>query len=458
MVSTIPGVLSSGARAVRAFTYSSPARSALLAFAAAIVVFTVLLMMPWATASDDPAYLHDAVFTATSAVSVTGLTTVDTATHWSPAGQVVILAGIQVGGLGIVTISSLLALSVTRQFGVRTRLLAQTGMSAGGLGEVRSRITTIVVSSALVELVIALVLAPRLIAHHGSFGDGLWHAVFYAVSAFNNAGFVLDPGGLAPVADDPVVFWALICAVFLGSLGFPVLLVLWKHQWHLGRWNLHTRLTVEVSVLLMLVGALGFAALEWSNGATLGGDGVADKLQQSVFASVMMRSGGFAIIDPIDTTASTMLITDALMFVGGGSVSTAGGVKVTTLAVIFLAFLAEARGRDDATAHGRALPTSSLRVAVSVAGRGLTLVAGSALALMILTGEDLGRPLFESISAFATCGLSSGLSAELEPAGVYVLSGLMFAGRVGIITFATALTMRAQRTRYRLPVERPIIG
>ena len=331
-------------------------------------------------------------------------------------------------------------------------------MSAGGLGEVRSLITTIVVSSALVELVIALVLAPRLIAHHGSFGDGLWHAVFYAVSAFNNAGFVLDPGGLAPVADDPVVFWALICAVFLGSLGFPVLLVLWKHQWHLGRWNLHTRLTVEVSVLLMLVGALGFAALEWSNGATLGGDGVADKLQQSVFASVMMRSGGFAVIDPVDTRASTMLITDALMFVGGGSVSTAGGVKVTTLAVIFLAFLAEARGREDTTAHGRALPTSSIRVAVSVAGMGLTLVSVSALTLMILTGEDLGRPLFESISAFATCGLSSGLSAELEPAGVYVLSGLMFAGRVGIITFATALTMRAQRTRYRLPVERPIIG
>jgi Trk-type K+ transport system membrane component len=237
--------------------------------------------------------------------------------------------------------------------------------------------------------------------------------------------------------------------VFLGSLGFPVLLVLWKHQWHLGRWNLHTRLTVEVSVLLMLVGALGFAALEWSNGATLGGEGVVDKLQHSVFASVMMRSGGFAIIDPVDTTASTMLITDALMFVGGGSV---------TLAVIFLAFLAEARGREDATAHGRALPTSSIRVAVSVAGMGLTLVAGSALALMILTGEDLGRPLFESISAFATCGLSSGLSAELEPAGVYLLSGLMFAGRVGIITFATALTMRAKRTRYRLPTERPIIG
>lgn len=458
MVSRSAGVLSSGAQAIRAFTYSSPARSALAAFASAIALFTALLMMPWATSSGSSPELHDAVFTATSAVSVTGLTTVDTAAHWSPAGQVVILTAIQLGGLGIVTISSMLALSVTRQFGVRTRLLAQTGTSAGGLGEVGSLIKTIVVSSAVVELVIALILTPRLIAQQGSVGDGIWHAVFYAVSAFNNAGFILHPDGLAAVAHDPVVFWALICAVFLGSLGFPVLLVLWKHQWHLGRWNLHTRLTVEFSVLLMLVGALGFAALEWSNVATLGGESVTDKLQNSLFASVMMRSGGFAVIEPSDTRSSTMFITDALMFVGGGSVSTAGGVKVTTLAVIFLAFLAEARGQEDTTAHGRALPTSSVRVAVSVAGMGLTLVSASALTLMVLTGEDLGRPLFESISAFATCGLSSGLSAELEPAGVYVLSGLMFAGRVGIITFATALTMRAQRTRYRLPTERPIIG
>src|SRR5690625_1534122 len=362
----IPGVVSSGARLVRAFTYTSPARSALVAFAAAIAVFTLLLLMPWAAASGGPSQLHDAVFTATSAVAVTGLTTVDTATHWSTAGQVVILAGIQVGGLGIITISSLLALSVTRQLGVRTRLVAQTGMSAGGLGEVRSLIKTIIVSSALVELVIALVLAPRLIVQQGSFGDGIWHAVFYAVSAFNNAGFVLHPEGLAPVAADPVVFWALICAVFLGSLGFPVLLVLWKHQWHLGRWNLHTRLTVEVTVVLMVLGAVGFAALEWSNMATLGGESVAGKMQHSLFASVMMRSGGFAIIDPVDTNSSTTLITDALMFVGGGSVSTAGGVKVTPLAVIFLAFLAEARGRADTTAHGQPLPYSSIRFAVTV--------------------------------------------------------------------------------------------
>lgn len=436
---------------------ASPARSALAAFAAAIALFTLLLMMPFATKATGSAQLHDALFTATSAVSVTGLTSVDTAEHWSSAGHVIILAAIQIGGLGIITISSLLALSVTRRMGVRTRLLAQSGV-AGGLGEVRSVIRTIVICSAAVEFVVALILAPRLIRYEGSVGDGLWHAVFYAVSAFNNAGFVLNPEGLERMGQDPVIFWALIIAVFLGSLGFPVLLVLWKHQWHVGRWNLHTRLTVEFSVLLALLGAVGFAALEWSNVDTLGEQSVSAKLQNSVFASVMMRSGGFAIIEPADTNSSTMFVTDALMFVGGGSVSTAGGLKVTTLAVMFLAFLAEARGREETAAHGRTIPMSTVRVAVSIAAMALTMVFGSALALMVITGEELERPLFESISAFATCGLSSGLSADVEPAGVYLLSGLMFAGRVGIITFATALAMRAQRTRYRYPEERPILG
>src|SRR5699024_4853393 len=129
-----------------------------------------------------------------------------------------------------------------------------------------------------------------MIVYEGSVGSGIWNAVFYAVSAFNNAGFVLHPEGLEHLADDPVIFWALICGVFLGSLGFPVLLVLWKHQWHLGRWNLHTRLTVEFSVVLMVAGAVGFAMLEWSNLATLGHAGVAEKFQSSLFASVMMRS------------------------------------------------------------------------------------------------------------------------------------------------------------------------
>ncbi len=443
---------------MHSFTRSSPARSALLIFALVIAVFTSLLMMPWATASGEPAQFHEALFVATSAVAVTGLTPVDTASHWSGAGHAVILLGIQIGGLGILTIASLLALTVTRHLGIRTRLLAQEGMPTGRLGETGTLIRTVVLFTLVLQALLALVLVPRFAVVDGSFLRGLWHGVFYSVSAFNNAGFVLHTDGLAGVDHDPLILGTLMVGVFMGSLGFPVLLVLYQHRWHVRRWSVHARLTVEVSLILLVLGAAAYAALEWEESDTLGPMGWFEKIQSSLFASVMMRSGGFSVIDPIDERSETLLVTDALMFAGGGSVSTAGGLKVTTIAVLFLAILAEARGHEEIMAHGRTVAASTVRVAVAVAVLGMTLIFVSALALMVISGEQLERPLFESISAFATCGLSSGLTEELPPAGQYVLTGLMFAGRVGIITFAAAMALRTERVRYRLPEGRPLIG
>ncbi|WP_022873041.1 TrkH family potassium uptake protein [Nesterenkonia alba] len=437
---------------------SSPPRMALLIFALVIAVFTSLLMMPWATADGGSAQFHDALFVATSAVSVTGLTPVNTAEHWSGAGQVVILAAIQVGGLGILTLASLVAMSVTHHLGLRTRLVAQEGISTGRLGEVGSLIRTVVICSVVVEAALAAILVPRMMMLEDDAATGAWYGIFYAISAFNNAGFVIHPEGLADVGHDPIVLWTIMIGVFLGSLGFPVLLVLWRERWRIKRWSLHTKLTVEVTVLLMVIGAVAYAVLEWSHSDTLGPMSVWEKIQNSLFASVMMRSGGFSVVDNIMEHSETMLVTNALMFVGGGSASTAGGIKVTTFAVILLAFLAEARGHEESTAHGRTIPAQAVRVAVSVLAMGGTFVLVSTLALIIITGEDLERPLFESISAFATAGLTSGLTEELPPSGLYVLSGLMFAGRVGIMTFAAALTLRHSRIRYRYPEGRPIIG
>lgn len=437
---------------------SSPARTALLIFALTIGLFTALLSMPWATAAGRPAAFHDALFVATSAVTVTGLTPVNTAEHWSLVGQIIILVGIQIGGLGIITIAALLALSVTRQLGLRTRLVAQEGMPTGRLGETGVLIRMIVVISAVAESLLALILVPRLIVLEGDVVTGLWHGIFYAVSSFNNAGFVIHPDGLAGVGHDPVVLWTLMAGVFFGSLGFPVLLILWRCRWHIRRWSLHVRLTMEVTLLLMVAGAVLYAMLEWNHADTLGAMDTGEKLQNSLFASVMMRSGGFSVVDNVIEHSGTMLITNALMFAGGGSASTAGGIKVTTIAVIWLAFLAEARGDSESTAHGRTIPAQAVRVAVSVVAMAASLVLVSTLALTLLAGEDLERPLFESISAFATCGLTSGLTEELPPSALYVLSGLMFAGRIGIMTFAAALTLRHSRTRYRYPEGRPIIG
>jgi trk system potassium uptake protein len=437
---------------------SSPPRTALLIFAAVIALFSSLLMMPWATPGRGSAAVHDAVFVATSAVTVTGLTPVNTADDWTLGGQIVILIGIQVGGLGIITMAALLAVSVTRHLGLRTRLIAQEGMSTGGLGEVGQLLKTVIICSVVVQTALAVILIPRLIALEGDAVRGAWYGLFYAISSFNNAGFVIHADGLGGVDNDAVVVWAVMLGVFLGSLGFPVLYVLWRYRWHIKSWTLHTKLTMEVTTILLFVGAAVYAFLEWNNTATIGEMGWLEKLQSALFASVNMRSGGFSVVESNLEHSETMLVSDALMFAGGGSASTAGGIKVTTIAVIFLAFLAEARGHEESTAHGRTIPAQVVRVAVSVVAMGATAVLLSTLALMTISGEDMGRPLYESISAFATVGLTAGLTEELSPMGLYVLSALMFTGRVGIITFAAALTVRQKRVRYRYPEGRPIIG
>jgi Trk-type K+ transport system membrane component len=185
---------------------------------------------------------------------------------------------------------------------------------------------------------------------------------------------------------------------------------------------------------------------------------VGDKITHALFASVMTRSGGFNLVDQNQMESTTMLPTDALMFAGGGSASTAGGIKVTTIAVMFLAIVAEARGDADVKVYGRTIPQGSMRVAISVIVAGATLVSVSAFLLLHISGASLDRVLFETISAFATVGLSTNLSAEVAPSGVYVLTALMFAGRVGTVTLAAALALRQRSQLYHYPEERPIIG
>lgn len=441
-----------------AFVRRSPARAAALVFLAGALVFTALLSMPAASAEGRATPLHDAMFTAVSAMTVTGLTTLDTAAHWSFLGQVIILAAIQTGGLGIVTLALLLAQAVTRQLGLGTRVFAQQSIGTTRLGEVGHLLRTVVMTTLAVEAALLVMLAPAFMVAERSWQDGLWYGLFYAVSAFNNAGFSVHEGGLTPFEDNPWVLVPLVLGVFVGSLGFPVFLNLINARWNRRGWSLHTKLTLITTTVLLAVGTVGWAVFEWSNGETIGDLSAPEKLFHSLFASTMTRSGGFSIVDPAESTTTTLLLSDALMFAGGGSVSTAGGIKVTTLAVLFLAILAEARGTTDATALGRAVPTGSMRLAISVTFLGATLVLVGTALLTLVSDAPLDRILFEVISAFATCGLSVGLSAELDPFGKYVLSALMLAGRIGPIGVATALAVQQRNVLYRLPEERPIIG
>ncbi|OUE24147.1 TrkH family potassium uptake protein [Clavibacter michiganensis] len=436
----------------------SPALVALGIFLLAVVVFAVLLSLPAATADGSRTPLVDAVFTAVSAMTVTGLVTVDTATHWSFLGQVVILAGVQVGGLGIVTIALLLSRAVTHKLGVRGRIMAQQGIGTDRLGEVQSLLKIVVLTTFGVEAVLAAALVPAFIVRDGDVLSGIWHGVFYAVSAFNNAGFVTHAGGLAQFGTDPFIIVPLMVGVFIGSLGFPVFLVLIAKRARFRAWNLHAKLTVTVTSGLLLLGAVLWTALEWSNAATIGDLPAGEKLVHGLFASTMMRSGGFAISDTAASNPVTLLATDALMFVGGGSASTAGGIKVTTIALLFLAIAAEGKGDKHVRVFRRTVPDAALRVAISVIFLGATLVLIATALIMTVSDAPLDRILFEVISAFATCGLSVGLSEELDPFGKYVLAALMFAGRVGPIGLASALAIRRRTLLYEYPEDRPVIG
>ncbi|WP_291039025.1 potassium transporter TrkG [Herbiconiux sp.] len=436
----------------------SPALLALAIFLLVALLFTGLLTLPIAAADGRATVLHDAMFTAFSAVTVTGLVSVDTAEHWSFFGELVILLGIQIGGLGIITIALLLSRAVTRSFGVQVRIFAQQGIGASKLGEVQSLLRIVILTTLVLEGVLALVLIPRFIIVEGSFLRGTWDGIFYAVSAFNNAGFAPNPGGIMAYDGDLWITIPVMVGVFVGSLGFPVFLVLMMSRHHWRTWSLHAKLTLTTTTVFLVLGALTWMVLEWSNTDTIGGMTVGEKIYHALFASTMMRSGGFSLTDYGESSPVTLLVTDALMFVGGGSASTAGGIKVTTIAILFLAIVAEAKGDKNVMIFGRTIPQGALRVAISVTFLGATLVLVATGLIMLVSDAPLDRILFEVISAFATCGLSVGLTEELHPAGLYVLTALMFAGRIGPIGLASALAVRRRNLLFRYPDERPVIG
>jgi Trk-type K+ transport system membrane component len=275
----------------------SPARLALTVFAGVIAVFTALLLTPQATAGEASASFADALFTAASAVCVTGLTVVPTGTYWSMFGQVVILVGIKIGGLGVMTLASLLGIAVSRRIGLTQKMLTASETKSSGLGEVGSLLRVVIITSTTLEVVIALALIPRFAVVGENLGEAVWHGVFYAVSAFKNAGFVPTAEGLAPFAHDWWIGLPIVIGVFIGSLGFPVILNIARRRRDVRRWSLHTKLTLATSGILVLVGAVMIGAFEWTNPETLGRLDWPGKLLAALFAGVMPRSAGFSTVD-----------------------------------------------------------------------------------------------------------------------------------------------------------------
>ncbi|MGC4176107.1 TrkH family potassium uptake protein [Demequina sp.] len=436
----------------------TPARLALGAFAIIVFFFATLLMIPGVTVDGKGTHFIDALFVSTSAVCVTGLSTIDISTHFNPWGLAIIAAAIKVGGLGIMTLASLVGLAVSRRIGLTQRILAAGEARASGLGDVKSLLAIVVVVSTATELLIGAILFPRFLTLDYGLGRSAGFSAFYAISSFNNAGFSPDPVGLYPYSSDLWMLVPIAGGVFLGALGFPVyfnLLRAWRTP---KKWTLHTKLTVTMVLVLSTVSASFLLLFEWDNPGTLGSESTMATIGNVFFQSINQRSGGFSSFNIGNATQQTWLLEDVLMFIGGGSGGTAGGIRTTTLAVLLLAIWAEARGRRDMEAYGKRIGTEVLRLAVSVTLVSLFIVIVGTVVFMSVTGIALDRALYEVVSAFATCGLSTGITADLNYGGKVTLIVLMYVGRVGSLTVVAALALNRQRRVIRYPAERPLVG
>jgi trk system potassium uptake protein TrkH len=438
-----------------------PALVLALGFLILIAIGTGLLALPLSAVSGEWTTPVTALFTATSAVCVTGLVVVDTATYWSPFGQFVILGLIQVGGFGFMTGSTLLLLLlVGRRTALTDRIRAQESAGARDLGSVRLVLRRVAVFSIVAEGVGALVLGIAFLVRYGDVVKAAWHGVFHSVSAFNNAGFDLMGGfeSLNGFADDPFVFIPLGVLIFLGGLGVAIVGdALGKRRW--SRMALETRLVLSTTAVLLLAGMMALLTFEWSNPATLGALPPALRPLNALFESVSFRTAGMSTIPIGELSDSSLISAIALMFIGGASGSTAGGIKVTTFAILLFTIISTVRGRSFTEAFGRRVTAEVVARALSVALLAVAIVFAGTLALEITGAQGTFIQIaFETVSAFATVGHTTGITPSLGDPSLIVLVVAMFVGRLGPLTLVLALSARAKPVPYRPAVETIRIG
>lgn len=447
---------------VRTKKPQSPVRIITLGFSLVIAFGTLLLCMPFATRSGQSAGLMTALFTATSATCVTGLVVEDTYLFWSPAGQAVILALIQVGGLGFMMVGAGFSLIVRRRITMRERVLLGKSLSVEELSGIVRLSRWILGGTFALEGIGALILSIRFARDFGVAG-GIVKGVFTSVSAFCNAGFDLmgevgEYASLIPYRGDPAVTLTVSLLIILGGLGFYV----WNDVAHRpvnGRYRLHTHLVLSTTVILLAVGTVGFFAFERGNMQTMGRDGFFSQLLSAFFQSATVRTAGFDQLGQGSLTGASQALSALLMFVGGSPGSTAGGIKTTTLAVLVLTALAPYRGRTRARAFGRAISQKAVSDALSIFVMGIGVVTLGSFLVCTADGVGFSAALYECVSAFATVGLSVGITPGLSAFSQLVLVLLMFLGRVGIMTVGAAALLRSTgESKIRLPEGKIMIG
>ena len=434
----------------------SPPRVLAAGYIVLILLGAGLLSLPVVTASGEPMRFVDALFTATSAVCVTGLAVADTGTYFNTAGQLILLLLIQVGGLGFMTMATLFALVFKRRITLRERLILQEAMNQTSMEGIVRLIRRVILYSLAIEAAGTAVLTARFAAEMPA-GRALYMGLFHAVSLFNSAGFDLFGGyrSYAPYVADPVVNITAILLITLGGLGFIVLSDLMEFRKR-RRLSLHSKVVLATNGTLLVIGTVVIFIFEYTNALEpLGWGG---KIWASLFQSAAPRSGGVSTLDIGSLRQATQFFLILLMFIGAAPGSTGGGIKVTTFATLVGAVIAMMRGKDEVVLFRFRLPRERIFKALTITMISLAVVV--AVTMVLCTTEDRAflRILFEAVSAFGTCGLSTGITPQLTDFGKLLLSLTMFAGRIGPLTFAYALRPKEEKELYRYPEGRIIIG
>lgn len=444
----------------------SPPQTLAVGYGVLILAGAGLLMLPYATAAGESPRLIDAVFTATSAVSVTGLIVVDTSHFWSPFGHGVILALIQVGGLGYMTISTFLALLLRQRISLRERLVLQKAVGMLTQEGVIRFLKRVLLITVVVEGIATLILTLRFAVEH-PIGEAFFLGLFHAISAFNNAGFSLFSRNLAGYVGDPVVNLTVAASVILGGIGYLVINELLERRREIPRRRLsiHTRLVLGVTGGLLSVSFLLFLVLEWSNASTLSSLGVLERLLAAFFHAVTTRTAGFNTVGIEFLRESTLFVFIVLMFIGASPGGTGGGIKTTTCGTVLVALWRSLRGDREVNLMGRRLPQKVLNDAFILAGLSFIFVVVVTLLVMLTEGYPYLFTLFEVTSAFGTVGLSTGapglqtsLCSVFTDFGKIAIAGTMLVGRVGPVTFGAALLSGEPTPSYRFLEEQVLIG
>jgi trk system potassium uptake protein TrkH len=430
-----------------------------LGFAGVILFGAILLSLPFASVSGESVGFVNALFTAASAVAVTGLVVVDTATYWTTFGHVVIIVLIQIGGLGIITMGTLFALILGRRINFRQRIVMQEAMNKITLNGVVRLAKYILILTFAVEGVGAIILATRFVPEFG-WGEGIWLSVFHSISAFCNAGFDLigDFQSLTPYVNDPIVSLTVAGLIIIGGLGFVVIFELLDKK-SIKQLSLHSKLALLMTLVLLLSGYVIVMALEFNNPETMGNLSVGGKFLSGFFHSVTPRTAGFNTLPMDKLMMGTIVMTMLFMFIGAGSAGTAGGVKVTTVGVIIASIVSTLKGREDAEAFKRKLPRGLVNKAVAILTIALLWIITVTFILSITEDQTFVDILFEVISAFGTVGLSLGITTQLSTIGKLVITITMFVGRIGPLTLFMALAQRRQvASVIQYPDEEIMIG